>query len=125
MTSPSALPTTPTWLSICQLGDILPNMGRCALLVSKSGREQQIAIFRIVSLSGEESLYALDNYCPFSLANIISRGITGNIADTIVVASPLYKQHFDLNTGQCLEDKNVQLKTYPIRLNGNSIELAA
>jgi len=116
-----------TWLDICTLDDILPNMGCCALVSTQQGTKQskkQIAIFRIVLSTGEEQLYALDNYCPFSQANIISRGIIGSIDDKVVVASPLYKQHFNLVNGQCFEDESVILNIYPVRLSGNTVQLA-
>ncbi len=103
------------WANICHIDDILPNMGRCALFVG-----EQVAIFRV-----KDKLYAVNNHCPFSDSNTISRGLVGSLADKIVVASPLYKQHFDLNTGQCLEDENVKLKTYAVRLNGETVQLAA
>ena len=107
------------WISICKSDDILPNMGRCALFDST-----QVAIFKVIT-AGKEQLYAIDNHCPFSQANIISRGIVGNIADKTVVASPLYKQHFDLQTGECIEDDTVKIKTYAVRLAKGVIELAA
>jgi nitrite reductase (NADH) small subunit len=95
-------------------------MGRCALF-----NDKQVAIFRVQDSSGKNALYAIDNYCPFSHANILSRGITGSIEDKVIVASPLYKQHFDLATGICLEDESVRVNTYPVRLDGNTIQLAA
>jgi nitrite reductase (NADH) small subunit len=107
------------WISICKTEDILPNMGRCALF-----ENSQVAIFKVTS-AGKEQLYAIDNHCPFSQANIISRGIIGSIADKTVVASPLYKQHFDLQTGQCIEDDSVVIKTYAVRLENGVVELAA
>jgi len=110
---------TQTWFDICNVDDILQGMGRCALF-----NEQQVAIFRIKNINGEEQFYAIDNYCPFSKSNTISRGLTGSIANKIVVASPIYKQHFELSTGFCLEDESVSLKTYTVRLNGNTIQLA-
>lgn len=103
------------WLTICNVEDILPNMGRCALFEG-----QQVAIFRI-----RDSLYAIDNYCPFSDANVISRGLVGCLSHRKVVASPLYKQHFDLETGQCVEDEDVTIKTYNVRVEGDVIQLAA
>ena len=108
------------WFDICNLNDILPSMGRCALF-----NEQQVAIFRVVNTSGVEQFYAIDNFCPFSESNTLSRGLTGSITDKIVVASPLYKQHFDLATGICLEDESVSVNTYPVRLNGSTVQLAA
>lgn len=108
------------WVDICNLDDILPSMGRCALF-----NDQQVAIFRIIDQTGIEQFYAIDNYCPFSKSNTLSRGLTGNITGKTVVASPLYKQHFDLETGCCLEDESVSVKTYPVRLNGCTLQLAA
>jgi nitrite reductase (NADH) small subunit len=35
----------------------------------------------------------------------------------------LYKQHFNLETGQCLEDEAVAVKTYPVLLDGNSVRV--
>ncbi|MGV2873131.1 nitrite reductase small subunit NirD [Colwellia sp. E150_009] len=108
------------WFDICNIDDILPSMGRCALF-----NKQQIAIFRITDEHGQQNLYAIDNYCPFSHSNTLSRGLTGSIDNKVVVASPLYKQHFELTTGLCLEDGNVSVKTYPVRLNGSTVQLAA
>lgn len=107
------------WQNICELDDILPNMGICALLNS-----QQIAIFRIIDQAGKEALFAVNNFCPFSESNTLSRGLTGCLNNTIVVASPIYKQHFDLATGQCLEDESVSIQTYDVRLCGSAIQLA-
>lgn len=108
------------WFDICNLNDILPSMGRCALF-----NEQQVAIFRVIDANGVEQFYAIDNFCPFSGSNTLSRGITGSISNKVVVASPLYKQHFDLVTGICLEDESVSVNTYPVRLNGSTVQLAA
>jgi nitrite reductase (NADH) small subunit len=107
------------WFDICGIDDILHNMGRCALF-----NEQQVAIFRVEDKDGQEQFYAVNNYCPFSESNTISRGLTGSIGEKLVVASPIYKQHFDLSTGICIEDESVNLKTYPVRLNGNTVQLA-
>jgi len=35
---------------------------------------------------------------------VLSRGIVGDVKGERVVASPLYKQHYSLTTGRCLED---------------------
>ena len=48
----------------------------------------------------------------------------GSLGDKGVVASPLYKQHFELETGQCIEDDSVKLTVYPVRVQGDVIELA-
>ena len=101
------------WLDICHIDEIVPNTGRCALF-----QGEQVAIFRV-----EQQLFAVNNFCPFSNANVISRGLVGNIAEQKVVASPVYKQHFDLKTGECLEDDKQVLKTYAVRLHGDMVQL--
>ena len=106
------------WKDICHIEDILPNSGRCAL-----HQGEQIAIFR-VSQSGNDELYAVGNYDPLSGANVISRGIVGSQGERVVVSSPVYKQHFCLETGDCVEE-DVSLKTWPVRLNGDTVQLAS
>ena len=107
------------WKDICSVDDILPNSGRCAL-----HQGEQVALFRVREKDGEK-FYAVGNYDPFGDANVISRGIVGSLGDSVVVASPLYKQHFCLDSGRCLEDDTVALKTWPIRVQDNRVQLAA
>ncbi len=49
-------------------------------------------------------LHAVDNVDPFSGASVLSRGIVGDAGGVPTVASPVYKQRFDLRTGRCLDD---------------------
>ena len=49
-------------------------------------------------------VHAIGNHDPASDANVLSRGIVGDIGGELVVASPMYKQHFSLLTGRCLEE---------------------
>jgi len=88
---------------VCSLEEILDCAGVCALIDG-----EQVALMRV----GEE-VFALENRDPFSEANVISRGIVGDLAGQLVVASPVYKQHFNLRSGRCLEDESVSLKTWP------------
>jgi nitrite reductase (NADH) large subunit len=37
----------------------------------------------------------------------------GDLSGQLVVASPVYKQHFNLRSGRCLEDESVTLRTWP------------
>jgi nitrite reductase (NADH) small subunit len=105
------------WLEVCQLDQVLPDSGVCALV-----NEKQVAIFRL----GEgEELYAVDNYDPFSKANVLSRGLVGDIKGEIVVASPVYKQHFVLSSGKCLEDESVTLETYPVKVENGAVQVQA
>jgi NAD(P)H-dependent nitrite reductase small subunit len=104
--------TTGGWLVACRLDDIVPNTGVCALL-----GERQVAVFRL----DDDRVYALDNHDPFSRANVLSRGIVGDLNGELVVASPVYKQHFSLASGRCVEDPSVRLQVYPTSREGDLI----
>jgi len=100
------------WVAVCRLDDIVPNSGVCALVGAR-----QVAVFRL----DDDSVYAIDNHDPFSRANVLSRGIMGDVKGELVVASPVYKQHFSLTSGKCLEDPEVRVLVYPVRLDGLTV----
>jgi NAD(P)H-dependent nitrite reductase small subunit len=104
------------WIAVCRLDDIVPNTGVCALVGAR-----QVAVFRLE----DDSVYALDNRDPFSRANVLSRGIVGDIKGELVVASPVYKQHFSLATGQCIEDAAVSVPVYAVRVDGATVLVQA
>lgn len=104
------------WTAVCPLDDIVPNTGVCALI---DGR--QVAVFRV----SDDRVYALSNHDPFSSANVLSRGIVGDIKGELVVASPVYKQHFSLATGQCIEDEAVKVSSFAARVSGGVVEVEA
>ncbi len=56
---------------------------------------------------------------------MLSRGIIGSIDERVVVASPLFKQHFDLKSGRCIEQDDVVLKTYDVRVVDGHVEVRA
>ncbi|WP_354677899.1 nitrite reductase small subunit NirD [Cupriavidus plantarum] len=105
-----------TWTAICTLRDIVPNTGVCALV-----GDQQVAVFRIGR--GEE-VYAIANFDPNSQAAVLSRGIVGNLGDRLVVASPIYKQHFDLRTGECLEAPEHSVQAFSARVYDGKVWVA-
>ncbi|MCI0749190.1 MAG: nitrite reductase small subunit NirD [Nevskiales bacterium] len=99
------------WLPVCALADIVPNAGVCALV-----DDEQIAVFRLLTADGrEDGVYALGNHDPKSRANVLSRGLVGDLKGERVVASPVYKQHYSLLTGRCLEDPDLRVPVYPAR----------
>lgn len=97
---------TTDWIKICGTDDILPYSGVAALVFGL-----QIAIFR-----ANDAFYALSDYDPFSKAYVLSRGIVGDRAGMVKVASPIYKQSFSLLTGECLDDPTVKLPVYPVQV---------
>lgn len=104
------------WISVCAMNDLLPSLGVCAKVAGR-----QVAIFRVLE-NGISKLFAIDNHDPFSEANVLSRGIVGDLKGLTVVASPLYKHHFDLDSGRCLED-DMRIPVYPVREREGRIEV--
>jgi NAD(P)H-dependent nitrite reductase small subunit len=100
-----------TWRFICELDDILHDAGVAALVDGK-----QIAIFRV-----GDSVHALGNFDPHSDANVLSRGLVGDIQSEPVVASPIYKHHFSLITGRCIEDADMSVPVYPARVTDGRV----
>ncbi|BFM05624.1 nitrite reductase small subunit NirD [Halioxenophilus aromaticivorans] len=106
-----------SWIKVCQLSDIAPNTGVCALV-----NGQQVAIFREAK---SDAVFAIGNYDPIGKANVLSRGLMAQLGDNITVASPLYKQHYRLTDGQCLEQDGVNVPVYEVRITDGAIEIAA
>jgi len=106
---------TAAWHEVCDLNDILPDTGVCA---DVAGR--QIAVFRV-----DDVIYAIDNRDPASGANVLSRGLVGDVGGELVVASPIYKHHYSLISGRCLEEPQNSIHTYPARLDGTTVRVLA
>jgi nitrite reductase (NADH) small subunit len=103
------------WKVVCSLDDLQPDSGVCALVEG-----QQVAIF---FLAKEQVAYAIHNFDPIGKANVLSRGMIGDVKGEPVVASPLYKQHFSLLTGACLEDENISVPVYSVRIENGKVEI--
>lgn len=104
------------WVEVCRYDAIYPDTGVCALI---DGR--QVAIFRL----SDGTLHALSNFDPFSGANVLSRGIVGDRAGEPKIASPIYKQTFNLRTGICYEDASVRLDVYRVRRRSGVVEVSS
>ena len=109
----------PDWIDVCAVDDITPDTG-VAVLVG----DLQIAVVRVHVGEGDDQIFAVGNYDPFSHAFVIARGIVGDRRGTPKIASPIFKQSFDLATGQCLDDANVRLPSYPTRVRDGRIAIA-
>lgn len=102
------------WTVVCKVEDIVPDTGVCCLV-----GQRQVAVFRLV----DGRLFAISNWDPFGKANVLSRGIVGDRAGRPKVASPLYKQNFCLETGACLDDPEVSVPVYDVRVRDENVEV--
>ncbi|MGY4523661.1 nitrite reductase small subunit NirD [Pseudomonas sp. UBA4617] len=116
-TSNAAVKAQVNWQTVCQADDLVADSG---VVVWLDGA--QVALFYLPAQA--QPLYAVDNRDPRSGANVIGRGLVGTVKGELVVAAPLYKQHFSLHSGECLEDAGQRLRVWPVRMNGEAVELA-
>jgi len=118
--------TTRTWQAVCRIDHLVPERGAAALL-----GELQVALFRLA----DDRVLAVDQHDPFSDAYVISRGIVGSRTvdgvEVPTVASPMYKQVFDLLTGRCLDPAGktpvaglpADLTAWPVRVRDGVVEV--
>jgi nitrite reductase (NADH) large subunit len=99
------------WKFICTLDDVIPCSGVAALVDGK-----QIAVFRV----GDE-VFALDNFEPASGASVLARGIVGDLQGELVVASPIYKNHYSLATGRCVEAPESSVMAHRTRIEDGCV----
>jgi nitrite reductase (NADH) small subunit len=103
---------TGTWDDVGAVADLTVDRGAAVLVDG-----HQVAVFRLA----DGSVHALDNHDPISGANVLSRGIVGDRAGVPVVASPIYKQCFELATGRCLDDPWLPVRVHDVRIDGGRL----
>ena len=103
-----------TWTKVCSFDALAVDRGAAALVTGR-----QVAIFRLAN----DEVYAVDHRDPFSGANVMARGLVGSRGNVPTVASPIYKQVFDLQSGKCLDDESVALESWPVRVVDGMIEI--
>ncbi|MBD8506652.1 nitrite reductase small subunit NirD [Hoyosella sp. G463] len=103
------------WTRACAYEFLIPNRGVAVLLPGN----EQVALFRL----DDGTLRAVGNIDPFMNAAVMSRGIVGDRKGTPVVASPLLKQAFSLETGACLDDESMALPVYDVRISEGMVEV--
>ncbi|WP_310157599.1 nitrite reductase small subunit NirD [Phycicoccus sp. 3266] len=108
-----------TWVPVCHLSDLPRERGTAALVAGV-----QVALFRTY----DDAVYAVQQHDPYSGAAVLSRGIVGTRGDVPTVASPMYKQVFDLRTGACLDPVGREpqtLRTWPVEVRDGTVHVAS
>lgn len=107
-------PPRARWEVVCHLGRLTADRGAAALVGG-----ERVAIFLLAN--GEA--FAIDDRDPFTGSYVLSRGLVGDADGIVTVASPIYKQRFDLRTGRCLDDPSVRVRTWSIRVEDGWIQV--
>lgn len=103
-----------SWRTVCRIDDLELLWGEAAVVAGR-----QIALFRL----SDSEVRAVSNQDPVSGANVIARGILGHRGTRPTVASPLFKEVYDLETGECLDDPRLRLGAYPTRVVDGLLEI--
>ena len=95
------------WLTVCSLDELEPLWGEAALLRLPDDR-----------------VFAVDHWDPRAQANVMARGIVGSAKGRATLASPIYKQVYDLESGECLSETGAALNVYPVRVVGGAVQVS-
>lgn len=114
--------STSAWIELCSVEDLVPERGVAALLPALDADHpaQQIALFRTF----DGAVFATQQLDPYSEAFVMSRGIVGDYKSAPTVASPVYKQVFDLATGVCVNPQSRDrrnLAVYPVEVHAGVV----
>ena len=102
------------WTPVCRYAELLPERGVAALV-----NGEQVALFRTF----DGMLHAIGNRDPFTGTFVLARGIVGTRGNAPTVASPLFKQVFDLRTGACVSEADARVPVHEVRCVDGVVEV--
>lgn len=95
------------WHAICLLDDLEPEWGEAALIEGT-----QVAVFRL----WDDRVLVTSNLDPRTGAAVMARGIVGTRGGVPTIASPLHKEAYSLETGECFSNTELRLDVLPCRV---------
>lgn len=107
--------TASGWHRVCAIDELEPAWGEAALVGGK-----QVALFRTTP----DEVLAVSQQDPATLSNVMARGIVGSRGSRPTIASPLHKEVYDLETGECFTNPELRLASYATRLVDGYVEVA-
>ena len=106
--------TQADWTSVCTVDRLEPLWGEAALIDGV-----QVALV----LLPDGTLFAVSNQDPATGSFVMSRGIVGSRGARPTLASPLHKQVYDLETGECFTSGEYVLRTFPVRVDHGTVQV--
>ncbi|MFC8040317.1 nitrite reductase small subunit NirD [Paenarthrobacter sp. NPDC057355] len=108
------------WHRVCPLEELEPAWGEAALIAGR-----QVALFRTGPsvATGHSKVFAVAQQDPATLANVMARGIIGSRGSRPTIASPLHKEVYDLETGECFSNAELSLEVFATRLVDGFVEV--
>lgn len=102
------------WHRVCQVAELEPAWGEAALIAGR-----QVALFRTAA----DEIYAVAQEDPATGAHVMARGIIGSRGARPTIASPLHKEVYDLETGECFSTPGLSLPTFSTKVVDGYIEV--
>ncbi|MEV7473404.1 nitrite reductase small subunit NirD [Pseudarthrobacter oxydans] len=102
------------WHSVCPVEDLEIAWGEAALVAGR-----QIALFR----TGATDVFAVAHEDPATGAHVMARGILGSRGERPTIASPLHKEVYDLETGECFSTPGLAIATFRTRISDGMVEV--
>jgi nitrite reductase (NADH) small subunit len=94
--------------------DLELSWGEAALVAGR-----QLALFR----TGPAEVFAVAHEDPATGAHVMARGILGSRGTRPTIASPLHKEVYDLETGECFSNPGLGLATFSARITDGFVEV--
>ncbi|KGM13240.1 nitrite reductase small subunit NirD [Cellulomonas bogoriensis] len=104
--------------AVCDLDRLVPERGAGALVDGTP-----VAVFRLA----DGRVLAVQQRDPFSGANVLSRGLVGDRSGRATLTSPMHKQVWDLESGECLDPGGkdpLPLRTYTAQVIHGTVHLS-
>ena len=92
---------------MCRFAELEVRRGVAALV-----HGQAVAIFR----TDDDRVYAVGNHDPYARTSVLARGIVFVRDDVPCVAPVAHGHAFDLRTGRCLQDDQVSVPAYDVKV---------
>lgn len=102
------------WHRVCRVDDLEPAWGEAALVAGR-----QVALFR----TGSDEVFAVSHEDPATGAHVMARGILGSRGERPTIASPLHKEVYDLETGECFSTPGLAIATFRTRISDGIVEI--
>lgn len=106
--------TAAGWHRICPVDDLELFWGEAALVAGR-----QVALFR----TGLQEVFAVAQEDPATGAYVMARGILGSKGTRPTIASPLHKEVYDLETGECFSTPGLRIEAFGTRIVDGFVEV--
>ncbi|MEP3837615.1 MAG: nitrite reductase small subunit NirD [Algibacter sp.] len=101
------------WFKAANINDFPKDGGACVKY-----KDLQIAVFNFNRL---KTWYACQNLSPYKEEMVLSRGMIGDHNGEPMVACPLHKKTYSLETGENLNGDLEPIALYPIKIEGENV----